>query len=67
MSVKEKLHQQFNVEKIASEPATERTQMMLFGIGYREGMLAAAAILEADWFKTQQDCAEAIKQAARKM
>lgn len=67
MSVKEILHEQFNVEKIASEPATERIQLMLFGIGYREGMLAAAAILEADWFKTQQDCAEAIKKEARKV
>lgn len=67
MNIKEKLHEQFNVEKIASEPATERIQLMLFGIGYGEGMLAAAEILEADWFKTQQDCAEAIKHAARKV
>jgi hypothetical protein len=67
VNIKEKLHEQFNVENIAKEPATERTQLMLFGIGYREGMLAAAALLDETWFKTQQDCAEAIKQAARKV
>lgn len=67
MNVKEKLHEQFNVEKIAAEPASEKTQLMLFGIGYREGMLAAAEILEANWFKTQQDCSDAIKSAARKV
>jgi hypothetical protein len=65
MTVKAKLHEHFNVEKIATEPASERMQLMLFGIGYREGILAAAAILEADWFKTQQDCVDAIKKAAR--
>ncbi|MFM0503938.1 hypothetical protein [Paraburkholderia caffeinilytica] len=67
MNIKEKLHEQFNVEKIASEPASEQTQLMLFGIGYREGMLAAAAVLEESWFKTQQDCADAILQAAGKL
>jgi hypothetical protein len=67
MNIKEKLHEQFNVERIASELADERTQLLLFGIGYREGMLAAAEILEANWFKTQQDCSDAIKSAARKI
>lgn len=67
MNIKEKLHEQFNVENIASEPATEKIQMMLFGIGYREGMLAAAAVLEREWFKTQQDCAHAILVEAGKL
>lgn len=67
MNVKEKLHEQFNVEKISQEPASEQTQLMLFGIGFREGMLAAAAILEETWFKTQHDCADAILQAAGKL
>jgi len=65
MTTKQKLHEHFNVERIATEPASEKTQLMLFGIGYREGMLAAAAILEADWFATQQACADAIKRASR--
>lgn len=65
MNIKEKLHEQFNVEKIAAEPTSERTQLMLFGIGYREGMLAAAAVLEETWFKTQADCVKAIKDASR--
>jgi hypothetical protein len=67
MNVKEKLHEQFNVEAISKEPATEQTQLMLFGIGYREGMLAAAAILGERWFKTQQECAGAIILAARNL
>lgn len=65
MTTRDKLHEHFNVEKIAAEPATERTQLMLFGIGYREGMLAAAAILEQTWFATQQDCAQAIRNESR--
>lgn len=67
MNLREKLHEHFNVEKIAAEPASEKTQLMLFGIGYREGMLAAAALLDDTWFKTQQECAEAIRREARKV
>lgn len=65
MKLRERLHDNFDVEKIAREPADERTQLLLFGIGYCEGMLAAAALLEETWFKTQQECAEAIRRAAR--
>jgi hypothetical protein len=67
MNIREKLHEKFNVENIAAGPASENIQFMLFGNGFREGMLAAAAILDADWFKTQQDCANAILKAAGKL
>lgn len=67
MSTREKLHEKFNVENIASGAATEKIQMMLFGHGFIEGMLAAAALLDETWFKTQQECAEAIRREARKV
>lgn len=67
MNLREKLHEKFNVEAIAVEPASEKTQLMLFGIGFREGMVAAAALLDAAWFKTQRDCAEAIRLEAAKL
>lgn len=64
MNIREKLHEHFNVEKIVEEPASENTQLVLFGTGFREGMLAAAALLNETWFKTQQECAEAIRREA---
>lgn len=67
MNIRERLHEKFNVENIASGPATEKIQLMLFGHGFLEGMLAAAAFLDETWFKTQQECAEAIRREARKV
>lgn len=67
MNIREKLHEKFNVEHIASGAATEKIQMMLFGHGFLEGMLAAAALLDETWFKTQQECAEAIRREARQV
>lgn len=67
MNIREKLHEKFNVENIASDPATEKIQLMLFGHGYLEGMLAAASLLDGTWFKTQQECAEAIRREARRI
>lgn len=67
MKIRERLHEKFDVEKIASEPASERTQMLLFGHGFIEGLLAAAALLDETWFKTQQECAEAIRREARQV
>ncbi|QTP32801.1 hypothetical protein B7759_01379 [Burkholderia glumae] len=65
MKVREKLHEKFNVEEIEKNVASENVQFMLFGHGFLEGMLAAAAILESEWFKTQQECVEAIRKASR--
>lgn len=67
MTIREKLHEKFNVEAISKEPASEATQLMLFGHGFLQGMLAAAALLDETWFKTQQECAEAIRREARKV
>lgn len=67
MTLREKLREHFNVEAITAEPASEKTQLMLFGTGFREGMLAAAALLDETWFKTQQECAEAIRREAGKV
>lgn len=67
MTIREKLHEKFDVENIGNGPATEKIQLMLFGHGYLEGMLAAAALLDEAWFKTQQECAEAIRREARKV
>ncbi|WP_036054367.1 hypothetical protein [Burkholderia gladioli] len=65
MKVREKMHEKFDVEQIAKCAASERVQFMLFGNGFLEGMLAAAEILESEWFKTQQECVEAIRKASR--
>ncbi len=65
--VRAKLHEEFNVELIAQSLASEQTQFMLFGHGYKAGMEAAAALLKAEWFKTQADCAQAIERAAGKL
>lgn len=67
MNIRERLHEKFDVENIASGAATEKIQLMLFGHGYLEGMLAAAALLDDTWFKTQQECAEAIRREARRI
>ena len=67
MTIRGKLHEKFDVENIAPGPATEKIQLMLFGHGYLEGMLAAAALLDETWFKTQQECAEAIRRKARRI
>ena len=67
MNVREKMHELFNVQNIAAGSATEDVQFMLFGNGYVAGMNAAAEILKAEWFKTQQECVEAIEKAARKL
>lgn len=67
MTAKEKLHEQFNVDEIAKRAATPDIQWMLYGNGYKAGMEAAAAVLQATWFKTQQECAEAILKAAGKL
>ena len=67
MNIREKLHEKFDVENIASGPATEKIQLMLFSHGYLEGMMAAAALLDETWFKTQQECAEAIRREARRI
>lgn len=63
----EKLHEEFNVDLIAASFASEQTQFMLFGHGYKAGMEAAAALLKAEWFKTQADCVLAIERAAGKL
>jgi hypothetical protein len=65
--VRGKLHEEFNVELIAQSLASEQTQFMLFGHGYKAGMEAAAELLREKWFKTQADCAHAIVQAAGKL
>ncbi|SOY56823.1 hypothetical protein [Cupriavidus taiwanensis] len=67
MNVRELYERIFNAEEMKKARPTEDMCVWVFAIGVQEGMRQAAKLLDGEWFKTQQECTDAIQRAASKL
>lgn len=67
VNTRQLFEQTFNAEAIQRGPLTPDMQHYLFAVGVQKGMVEAAKVLDGQWFKTQKDCAEAIRAEAMKL